>query len=186
MTCPGCGCYPNTRSEPGCGRAGGCWAINADRHEVERLRARIAELEAESRVVQEANKRLAVERDAAVAENAYFDERAKSAEAQCAVLRDALESVAHWSKDLQDRVEENDTGVQMWRGCVAAAVAALSQDAGKALLERVGLLEAVVVAAERYTSYESPCCVCTPQEPCGEMCAADYELRAALEKGRAP
>jgi len=49
----------------------------------------------------------------------------RTALAALKVLVAACEKTAIWTQDLQDRVERDDAGIVMWRGCVADSTAAL-------------------------------------------------------------
>jgi hypothetical protein len=48
-------------------------------------------------------------------------------------LREMLESIAQWTPELQEEVEEHGFGIAMWRGCVAEATRALTftKDSGE-------------------------------------------------------
>ena len=45
-----------------------------------------------------------------------------------AKYRDALHSIGQWSQQIQDLAEKTDSGIMLWRGCVAEANQALKDE----------------------------------------------------------
>ena len=49
-------------------------------------------------------------------------------EATIAKYRDTLRSIGQWSQQIQDLAEKTDSGIMLWRGCVAEANQALKDE----------------------------------------------------------
>ena len=92
----------------------------------------IATLRADRDRQESENKELQERNDTQKALIERLDKRATQVEAREATLREALESIAEWSQESQDRAEECDAGIALWRGCIAAAQNAIDALAASA------------------------------------------------------